>query len=142
MLIERGKQAIAESRARDALRWGRKALAISSTDADGHALVADALFALRDFAGASEEYGLALMSRPDDRALKKALARARAGGRPVPAAPARSRRAAASTGAPASSTPAGDAPAEAAPPPDEAPAAPPPAAEPPPPAEPSDPAGT
>jgi Tfp pilus assembly protein PilF len=137
-LIERGKRALTEARPRDALRWGRKALAITESDPDSHALVAEALFSLRDFAGAADEYSLALASRPEDRNLKRNLGRARTAmhAERAVAAPARPRAKApaalpaAVAAEPASASAASPEPAAPPPPAEHEPAPPPPSEEP------------
>jgi serine/threonine protein kinase/Flp pilus assembly protein TadD len=87
-------------RPREAERWGRKAAALGDADPQAHGLLAGALYATGDFAGASAEYGRALAAHPDDQALKRGLALARAHlGRPAPRMTPRPRAAATAAGA-------------------------------------------
>jgi serine/threonine protein kinase len=60
----------------EAVRWARAAMGLAEADPDAHALLAEALFATRDDAGAVAEFGKALASRPTDAGLLRSLDRA------------------------------------------------------------------
>jgi predicted Zn-dependent protease len=60
----------------EAVRWARAALGLAEADPDAHALLAEALFATHDDAGAVAEFGKALASRPADSGLLRSLDRA------------------------------------------------------------------
>jgi serine/threonine protein kinase len=73
-LLDRGKRALAEHRTAEAVRWGRTALSFAEADPAAHSFLGDALYAARDFAGAADEYGKALKSRPGDRLVARRMA--------------------------------------------------------------------
>ncbi|HMF39908.1 MAG TPA: protein kinase [Polyangia bacterium] len=115
-----------------AVAWAREGLTLAgdATDAvaDAHALLADTLYAAKDYAESVAEYKTAIAGKPGDATLKRGLDRARkkvtAEKAPRPRAKARAGKAAASPGeAPADSSSDGDsdkpappsAPAEATP---------------------------
>jgi serine/threonine protein kinase len=75
-LRARAESALLDERAADAVRWARSAVGLAEADPDAHALLAEALYAARDDAGAVVEFRKALASRPDDPAFKRGLARA------------------------------------------------------------------
>jgi hypothetical protein len=59
-----------------AVRWAREGVAYNSSDAT-HALLADMLYAAKEYKDAVDEYRLAIAGRPDDPSLKRGLDRAR-----------------------------------------------------------------
>jgi serine/threonine protein kinase len=58
------------------VRWARAAVGLAEADPDAHALLAEALLASHDDAGAAAEFGKALASRPTDPDFKHGLERA------------------------------------------------------------------
>ena len=76
-LRERAEAALRADHAADAVRWARTVVGLAEADPDAHALLAEALLAAHDDAGAADEFGKALASRPTDAAFKRGLARAR-----------------------------------------------------------------
>jgi serine/threonine protein kinase len=88
-LRARAEAALRDDRAGEAIRWARTALSLAEADPDAHALLAAALHASHDDAGAAIEFGKALASRPDDPTFKRGLERAqRRAGRPRHRSPA------------------------------------------------------
>ena len=73
----RAQAALRAERPAEAVRWARTALGLAEADPDAHALLAEALYATRDNAGAVAEFGKALASRPADPSFKRGLERAR-----------------------------------------------------------------
>jgi serine/threonine protein kinase len=76
-LRERAQAALRAERPGDAVRWARTVVGLAEADPDAHALLAEALLASHDDAGAAVEFGKALASRPTDAAFKQGLDRAR-----------------------------------------------------------------
>jgi serine/threonine protein kinase len=59
-----------------AVRWARESVAFNN-DETTHALLADMLYAAKEYKDAVDEYRIAIAGRPDDEALKRGLERAR-----------------------------------------------------------------
>jgi tetratricopeptide (TPR) repeat protein len=59
-----------------AVRWAREGVAFDNNE-NTHALLADMLYAAKEYKDAVDEYRLAIAGRPDDPALKRGLDRAR-----------------------------------------------------------------
>jgi serine/threonine protein kinase len=78
-LRARAAASLTANRPAEAVSWARTALALAEADPDGHALLAEALYAAHDDGAAAVEFGKALASRPADPAFKQGLARARHG---------------------------------------------------------------
>jgi len=76
-LRERAVAALHADHPVEAVRWARTVVGLAEADPDAHALLAEALLAAHDDAGAAEEFGKALASRPNDAAFKRGLDRAR-----------------------------------------------------------------
>jgi serine/threonine protein kinase len=76
-LRERAEAALRADHAAEAVRWARTVVGLAEADPDAHALLAEALLAAHDDAGAADEFGKALASRPTDAAFKRGLDRAR-----------------------------------------------------------------
>jgi serine/threonine protein kinase len=85
-LRERAEAALKAERAGDAVRWARTVVGLAEADPDAHALLAQALLASHDDAGAAAEFGKALASRPTDAEFKRGLDRAQRKHAPRPAA--------------------------------------------------------
>jgi hypothetical protein len=61
-----------------AVIWARQGLALAGhDDADAHGLLADTLYAARQYKDSVDEYRLAIAGKPDDDVLKRGLERAR-----------------------------------------------------------------
>jgi hypothetical protein len=75
-LRTRAETELREARPAEAVRWARAAIGLAEADPDAHALLAEALYATRDDAGAVVEFGKALASRPADASLLRSLDRA------------------------------------------------------------------
>jgi tetratricopeptide (TPR) repeat protein len=61
-----------------AVTWARQGLALAGhDDADAHALLADTLYAARQYKDSVDEYRLAIAGKPDDDTFKRGLERAR-----------------------------------------------------------------
>jgi tetratricopeptide (TPR) repeat protein len=75
-LRTRAETELRAERPAEAVRWARAAIGLAEADPDAHALLAEALFAAHDDAGAVAEFGKALASRPADASLLRSLDRA------------------------------------------------------------------
>ena len=92
--------AIKAGDAEKAVVWAREGLTLGGQNAEAHALLADTLYAAKQYKDSVDEYRLALAGKPEDETLKRGLDRARKKAGPdKPARPRAKARVAKSAGA-------------------------------------------